>query len=60
LCNPDKRLTAAAALKLPRLAEEGALETLPKKREAASALPKGELQIDDAAGSGKKRKLLCA
>jgi hypothetical protein len=36
------------------------LETLPKKREAASALPKEELQIDDAAGSGNKRKLLCA
>ncbi|WVZ59786.1 hypothetical protein U9M48_009885, partial [Paspalum notatum var. saurae] len=38
-CNPEKRLTAAAALKHPWFTKVDALE-LPKKEEAASFLPK--------------------
>ncbi|OEL18539.1 hypothetical protein BAE44_0020442 [Dichanthelium oligosanthes] len=38
-CNPEKRLTAAAALKHPWFTKADALE-LPKKVEVASPLPK--------------------
>ncbi|KAL6637210.1 hypothetical protein ACP70R_024782 [Stipagrostis hirtigluma subsp. patula] len=55
-CNPEKRLTAAAALKLPWFAKVDALK-LPGKDEVASALPKKtELLLFDRL---KRRKLQC-
>ncbi|KAL6898059.1 hypothetical protein ACP4OV_006655 [Aristida adscensionis] len=59
-CNPGKRLTAAAALKLPWFAEVDALE-LPRKGEVASALRKRNrkklLMVHQ--DSPKRRKLQC-
>ncbi|XP_034570497.2 putative cyclin-dependent kinase F-2, partial [Setaria viridis] len=43
-CNPDERLTAAAALKHPWFAKVDALE-LPRKEEVSSALPKKEMLV---------------
>ncbi|KAL6893546.1 hypothetical protein ACP4OV_007644 [Aristida adscensionis] len=57
-CNPGKRLTAAAALKLPWFAEVDALE-LPKE-EVASAVPKEKEPLAVAQDSAKRRKLLSA
>ena len=48
-CNPDKRLTAAVALRHPWFAKIGALE-LPMREEVASALPKRVNRLRCCAG----------
>ncbi|KAL6893545.1 hypothetical protein ACP4OV_007643 [Aristida adscensionis] len=54
-CNPDKRLTAAAALKLPWFAKVDAL-SLPRKEEPAAALPKKKDLLIGHPAPPKKRK----